>query len=150
VLDLADILPEADEAALDQRLRDLWQEHRVALVVVSVKSLDGQPIERYANELARAWDIGDAKTHQGVLMVVAPAEHKVRIEVACGSEAQVSDVAAGRIIRETIVPAYRAGDIARGTVAGADALIDRLTQRHPANDLDPKHPGCSADTREAA
>jgi uncharacterized protein len=150
ILDQADVLNDADEAALDERLRNLWQKDGTALVVVSVKSLDGQPIERYANQLARAWDVGDVKTHRGVLLLVAPRERQVRIEVACGSEAQVSDVAAGRIIREIMVPAYKTGNIAHGTIAGADALIDRLTHRRPASDLDSKHPGCSPDMKEAA
>ena len=150
VLDQADILPPVDEALLDQRLRELMDRTGNALVVVSLKSLDGETIENYAYNLFNTWGIGDAKTDRGLLLLVAPAERKVRIEVGCGLETTISDVDAGRIIRNRITPVCSEGDLLAGTLAGVDALIERLTLRVPANDVGPQSAVCRRQLEEAA
>jgi uncharacterized protein len=150
VLDQADILPAASEAQLDRRLRELWDRSGDALVVVSVKSLEGETIENYAYNLFNTWGIGDAERGHGLLLLVAPAERRVRIEVGCGLEDRVSDVAAGRIIRNEITPAYTEGNLVGGTLAGVDALIERLTSTIPANDLGARSAVCARQLEEAA
>lgn len=122
VLDGADIFAPAAEAALDKDLTDYWHESGVALVVVSDASLDGETIEHVANETFNEWGIGDETTKCGLLVLVAPAEKMVRIEVGLGLEGDVSDVRAKRIIENTMLPLYRAGDIAGGTLAGVEEL----------------------------
>jgi uncharacterized protein len=150
VLDLADILPAVEEAELDRRLRHLHARTGDALVVVSVKSLEGESIENYAYGLFNDWGIGDDQSMRGLLLLVAPAERKVRIEVGCGLESTISDVTAGRIIRDSITPKYRDGDLAGGTLAGVDALLERLALPRPANDPGAQSAICRRLLEEAA
>ncbi len=147
VLDMANILPAKDERELQNRLTRLWDETGNALVVVSVPSLGGQDIAVYARALGNRWGVGDARTHRGLLLLVAPNERRVRIEVACGLESIVTDAIAQAIIDERILPEYREGDLAGGTLAGADALHQRLALPAPVNDRDPDR--CD-DLKEAA
>lgn len=144
VSDLADILPPKTEAALDRKLRDYLETNGTALVVASVPSLDGQPIEKVSLGLAEEWDIGDPKTFRGLLVLVAPNEREVRIEVSCGLENVISDVAASRVIREDMLPLFKEGELAAGTVAGVEALISRIDAGAPNTDA------CGANLREAA
>jgi len=149
VLDLADVFPSSDEMALDQQLTDYWRSTGTALIVVSVKSLNGQSVDDYAFGLYNEWGIGDAKTERGLLVVVAPAERKVRIEVGCGLEGIITDDVAQNIIDDDMIPQYKQGDLEAGTIAGVNALIDNLKTR-AANDSGPHSPICKAQAKEAA
>jgi uncharacterized protein len=150
VLDQADIFPAADEAKLDHRLTDYWKKTGNALVVVSVTSLEGQSIEDYAFGLFNQWGIGDANTDHGLLVLVAPNEHKVRIEVGCGLEGRITNDVAAEIISDGILPDYRNGDLEGGTLAGVDALIARLAAPAWANDDQRTTPICKAKAKRAA
>lgn len=130
VLDAADILPPADEAALDAKLRAYNQTTGRALIIATVPDLGGETADVYAQQLAEAWDIGGATTEEGVLMLVAPQERKVWITTARGVQTRLTDVSTGRIVRDTIIPAFKAGDMPGGIAQGADAIIARL-------DMDP-------------
>ena len=148
VVDRADILPAAMEAALDKRLTDYWKDTGNALVVVSVSSLDGKTVEKYAFDLFKEWGIGDAKTDRGLLLLVAPNERKVRIEVGCGLESVITNDEAAEVIREDITPRYRQGDLAGGTLAGVDRLIDELAVA--PTEGRPLSPICKADLEKTA
>jgi uncharacterized protein len=150
VLDLADILPAKDETALDGRLRRLWRESGDALVVVSVDSLGGQTIEDFANDLFNSWGIGGDGTDRGLLILVAPNERKVRIEVGCGLESTITDELASDIIQQRILPEFRASNYPAGTRAGAEALIAQLALPKPANDTGPHTEICQARAGKAA
>jgi uncharacterized protein len=150
VLDQAGILPDDVEMQLEARLRALWQRTGDTLVVVSLSSLKGESIENYAFNIFDTWGIGHAKTDRGLLLLIAPNERKVRIEVGCGFESQVTDAIAGRIIRERITPIFSEGDLAGGTLAGVDALIERLAMPKAANDPGPTTPSCRDQLKEAA
>ena len=150
VLDEADIQLPAEQGRHDQRLRELHERTGNALVVVSVKSLGGESIENYSYNLFNTWGIGDSKTMQGLLLLVAPTERKVRIEVGCGLETTISNVIAGRVIRDEITPLYAKGDLPGGTVAGVDALVERLTTPVPANDAGSQSAVCRRQLEEAA
>jgi uncharacterized protein len=150
MLDQADILPAKDEAALELRLRKLWRETGDSLVVVSVDSLAGRPIEEFSLELFNTWGIGDDDTDRGLLILVAPNERKVRIEVGCGLESTITDELASDIIQQRILPEFREGDYSAGTRAGAKALIAQLTLPKPANDPGPHTEICQAEARKAA
>ena len=115
-------------------MRELNQRTGDTLVVVSVQSLTDEPIERYATTLFNAWGIGDARTDRGLLVLVAPNERKVRIEVGCGFESTVTDEIAAKIISDTMLPLYREGELSAGTLAGVDALLKRISLPAPAND----------------
>lgn len=137
VLDQADILQAANEAALGKHLNSYRKRTGNALVVVSVSSLQGEAIEPYATRLFNSWGIGDRKTGQGLLILVAPRERKVRIEVGCGLEAAITDAVAAQIIQQVIVPVFSNGDLQGGTLAGVKAIEKQLATtkaRGPTSD----------------
>lgn len=126
VVDAAHVLDPATLAALDAKLAA--QEAKVTdqLVVATVPSLQDTSIEDYANRLFRFWQIGQAKKNNGVLFLVAPAERKVRIEVGYGLEGILTDAVSSTIIRNAVVPSFKAGDMAGGIVRGTDAILEIL------------------------
>lgn len=132
VLDQAGIIPDADEAALAQKLSAYNAQTGRAVVVATVASLDGQDIESYANTLFRSWGIGGAKTDQGVLFLIAPNDRKVRIEVGYGLEEFLPDVLAGRIISGAVTPLFKSGDYPGGINSGVDQILTQLN-RTPAD-----------------
>ncbi len=123
VVDRAEIIPAAEELQLDRELRDFHERTGKALVVATVPSLDGKSIEEFATSLFSEWGIGDAKTNQGLLFLVAPHERKVRIEVGYGLEKVVTHVAAAHIIQGAILPSFRKSDFVTGINEGVDALM---------------------------
>ncbi len=131
VLDAAGIIPDAEEASLDAKLRAYNKDTGRAIIVATVPSLDDQPVDAYAQQLAEAWGIGGAETEQGVLFLVAPTERRIRIHTARGVQERLPDVLAGRIIRDTVTPRFKAKDMAGGIAAGVDAIIAQLN-RDPA------------------
>lgn len=132
VLDQAEVLPPAEEAALDQKLRAYNATTGRAVIVATVASLDGLDEVTYGQQLVEAWDIGGKSTEQGVLLLVAPKERRVRIATARGVQYDgFNDILAARIIRDTITPKFKAGDMAGGIAAGVDAIIADLN-RTPA------------------
>ncbi|PTM40476.1 YgcG family protein [Bosea sp. 124] len=96
------------------------------LVVATVPSLQGLTIEDYANGLFRFWKLGEAKTNNGVLLLVAPNERKVRIEVGYGLEGALTDALSKVIITTAVAPKFKAGDFAGGIEGGADAILSIL------------------------
>lgn len=126
VVDEANILSDATEQALSQRLFDFQQQTRRQVVVATVASLDGQPIADYAYQLGRAWRIGDERRDDGVLLLVAPNERKVQISVGYGLEPVLTDAISSRIIREDITPRFKAGEMDAGVTAGIDRILRQL------------------------
>jgi uncharacterized protein len=126
VVDGADLLSPADEAALDQKLAGLEQATSRQLVVATVPDLQGYPIEDYGYKLGRAWGIGQKGANNGLILLVSKGDRKVRIEVGYGLEPVITDALSGEIIREQITPAFKRGDYAGGINAGVDALIAQL------------------------
>ncbi len=126
VVDEAGILPPEAEAAL---ARDLEAHERATgnqVVVASLRSLQGLTVEEYANRLFRHWQLGRAQEDDGALVLVAPSERKVRIEVGYGLEGVLTDAAASTIIQSLILPRFRAGDLEGGVEAGARGLLELL------------------------
>lgn len=132
VLDQAGIIPDAEEAALAQRLSAYNAETGRAVVVATVASLDDQDVETYANALFRTWGIGGEKTDQGLLFLIAPNERKVRIEVGYGLEEYLPDALAGRILAGAVTPRFKEGDYAGGINAGVEQILAQLS-RNPAD-----------------
>lgn len=126
VFDQANLLPADREAALDARLTEYNRRTGRALVVATVSSLEGEPIEMYAVKLFETWGIGGAKSDQGLLLLVAPTERKVRIETGYGLHQYVTDALSGRIIRNDITPRFKQGDYPSGIEAGVNALVTQL------------------------
>ena len=91
------------------------------------RSLDGQEIEPYANELFRSWKLGEKTKNNGVLLLVAPNERRVRIEVGYGLEGTLTDALSKVIIANAIAPRFKAGDFGGGITRGVDDIITVLT-----------------------
>ena len=126
VVDEAGLLTPEDRAALTGELAALEETSTDQLAVVTLKSLQGYPIEDYGYQLGRAWGIGQKGKDNGVLLIVVPSEHKVRIEVGRGLEPILTDALSSIIINHAIVPEFRKGDFAAGIKAGVRDIKDVL------------------------
>lgn len=124
VVDQAGLLSAADAAQLDADLAALEGKSSDQLVVVTLKTLQGYAIEDYGYQLGRAWKIGQAGVNNGVLLIVAPNERRVRIEVGRGLEPQLTDAMTALIVQNGILPAFRRGDWAGGIKAGVKDIAD--------------------------
>jgi uncharacterized protein len=127
VVDQAQVLSAGERADLEGKLADLESKSGIQLVVATVSSLGGEEIEPYANELFRAWKLGEAKKNNGVLFLIAPKEHRVRIEVGYGLEGTLTDATASLIIANAVAPRFKAGDYDGGVARGVDDIITVLT-----------------------
>jgi len=127
VVDGADILSQATESRLVSRLAALETSTGVQLVVATTPSLGGYLIEDYSLDLANAWGVGSAERDDGLLVLVAPNERKVRIEVGYGLEASVKDEEAALIIEQHILPHLRKGDYDLGIISAVDSLAEEVT-----------------------
>ena len=126
VVDEAHLLQPSQVAALDAKLAALEQQSQRQLVVVTLPSLQGYEIEDYGYRLGRAWAIGDKGRNDGALLIVAPNERKVRIEVGYGLEGIITDALSSVIIQREIVPRFKQGDYAGGIDAATDQLVAQL------------------------
>src|SRR6202047_398822 len=126
VVDQADVIPAAARDTMAAKLKDLEDKSGIQLVVATVKSLQGGDVDTYANQLFRAWKLGQAQKNNGVLLLVAPAEHKVRIEVGYGLEGTLTDALSSVIISSAIVPRFKANDYSGGIERGVDGIISVL------------------------
>jgi uncharacterized protein len=126
VVDAADLLTDPEEAALTQKLQALEDKTHRQLVVATVPDLQGYPVEDYGYKLGRAWGIGQKGANNGAILLVAKAEHKIRIEVGYGLEPILTDAYSGEIIRNQITPAFKQGQFAAGINAGVDAIVQQL------------------------
>ncbi|MCF5343286.1 YgcG family protein [Pseudomonas simiae] len=123
VIDLTDTLDASTTTRLKNQLADLEQRKGAQVAVLLVPTTGGASIEDYANQLFRAWKLGRKGVNDGVLLVVAKEDRKVRIEVGYGLEGTVTDLLAHRIIEEHITPAFRQGDFAGGVSQGVNDLV---------------------------
>jgi uncharacterized protein len=126
VVDAANIIPDSDEAALTQKLAALEAASSRQLVVATLPSLQGYDIADYGYQLGRTWGIGQKGANNGVLLLVAPNERKVTIQVGYGLEPIVTDALSHQIIAQQILPAFKRNDYPGGINAGADAIIEQL------------------------
>ncbi len=142
IVDRANIIPTETRSAIEQKLADLEARSGIQLVVATVTSLEGQEIEPYANELFRSWKLGEKTKNNGVLLLVAPNERRVRIEVGYGLEGTLTDALSKVIISNAITPRFKTGDFGGGISRGVDDIITVLTtdssewQQRPSLRLD--------------
>ncbi|WP_299016216.1 YgcG family protein [uncultured Caulobacter sp.] len=127
VVDEAQVLSPDTERELSDKLENLEATTGRQLVVATVSSLQGYPIEDYGYQLGRTWGIGQKGENNGVILLVAPNERKVRIEVGYGLEPVLTDALSSVIIQSAILPKFRDGDLSGGVVAGTDALVEQLS-----------------------
>ena len=127
VVDEAHLLTPEQVQDLTSKSAALESQKGAQLVVATVNSLQGYPVEDYGYRLGRAWGIGQKGKDNGVILLVAPNEHKVRIEVGYGATPYLTDAMSGLIIREDITPRFKQGDMGGGIEAGADAIIKQMS-----------------------
>jgi uncharacterized protein len=127
VVDEAGILDADTRARLEKLSADLEAKTTDQLVVVTLKSLRGTSIEDYGYQLGRKWQIGQKGKNNGVLLIVAPNDKRVRIEVGYGLEPTLTDAISSVIIQGSILPRFRAGDFAGGTLRGAQDIVQVIS-----------------------
>jgi uncharacterized protein len=127
IVDSAQVIDARARPAIEQKLQDLESKSGIQLVVATVKSLEGQDVESYANQLFRTWKLGEKAKNNGVLLLVAPNERKVRIEVGYGLEGTLTDALSSVIIANALIPRFKTGDFSGGIERGVDDIIAVLT-----------------------
>jgi uncharacterized protein len=126
VVDDAHLLSAEQAAAIDAKLSALETQSQRQMVVVTLPSLEGYEIEDYGYRLGRAWGIGDKQRNDGLLLIVAPNERKVRIEAGYGLEGIITDALSSVIISREVVPRFKANDYPGGIAAATDQLVAQL------------------------
>ncbi len=126
VVDQVGLLSPTAKQGLTQELADHETKTGQQVVVAIVSSLQGQEIEDYGYRLGRFWGIGQKDKDTGAILLVAPKEHKVRIEVGYGLEGTLTDTKSAQIIHDIILPAFRQGQMSQGVIAGTDAILQVL------------------------
>ena len=129
VVDQAGILSPEQELDLKSKAEALFAKTGQGFAIATVKSLEGYPVEDYAYRLGRYWKLGNAKTNEGVLLLVAPNDRKVSIATGYGAGGSMTDAMSGMIIRENILPHFKQNppDYGGGIEAGADAIIKQMS-----------------------
>lgn len=127
VVDAANLLKPGEKAALEAKLKAHEDKTSDQVVVATVSSLEGYEVEDYANRLFRQWNLGQKDKNNGALLLVAPKERKVRIEVGYGLEGALTDALSKVIITTAIAPQFQKGNFAGGIDAGIDAMLSILT-----------------------
>lgn len=127
VVDDAGILSPQAEAQLTQELASLETQTGRQLVVATLPDLQGYEIEDYGYQLLRTWGIGSKERNDGAILIVAPSERKVRIEVGYGLEPVLTDALSSLIINQRIIPAFKEGRLEEGVVDGTQAIVQQLS-----------------------
>lgn len=128
VVDDAHILTQQQKDNLEQILEQVSPSQVVA---VSLSSLDGKEIEEYGYQLGRHWGIGRREENDGVLVLIAPNERQLRIEVGYGLEHTLTDAISGRIVNSVMVPLARQGNFDEALIQGATSVVQVLTGKAP-------------------
>ncbi len=123
VVDGAGLLSADAQDQIARKLAAYDQSSGNQLVVVTVQTLDGYPIEQWGYQLGRQWGIGEKGKNTGALLIVDKDERKLRIEVGYGLEGTLTDAETDNIIRNVIVPQFKQGDYAQGISDGVDAIL---------------------------
>ena len=126
VVDAADILPPADEQSINAKLQSYEKTTGRQMVLATIPDLQGYPVEDYGYQLGRKWGIGSKTNNDGALLVVAPNDRKVRIDIGYDIEPMFTDLVSGVIIRDRMLPRFKANDYVGGINAGIDAMIAQL------------------------
>ena len=129
VSDFAGIINSNTRTQLTNIIEEFKKVSSNEIAVATVVSLDNEPIENYAVGLFQAWGIGQKDKDNGLLLLVAPNERQVRIEVGYGLEGYINDALAGRIIRGTMVPHFKTGDFAGGILNGVVSITEIIAKK---------------------
>lgn len=126
VVDQAHLLSPSAISSLNAALAAHESKTSNQVVVLTLASLEGHPLEEFSQQVATAWALGQKGTDNGVLFLIAVKEKKVRIDVGYGLEGTLTDAKSSRIIRHEVVPRFRAGDFSGGIIAGTQAILGTI------------------------
>lgn len=132
VVDQAELLSASDEQTLSEQLAEHEAQTSNQIIVVTVNSLEGYADAEYAQKLGTKWGIGTAEKNNGVVLLVAPNERKVRIEVGYGLEGALPDAIAGQIIRRNILPQFKEQDFSGGIKSGVNSILQAVVGEYKA------------------
>ena len=135
VADNADVLSDATERKLDALIGGVKKRTGAEIAVVTVRDLGGRSVEDFANDLFNRWGVGRKSDDDGVLILAAISDRKLRIEVGDGAEARITDGQGGQIIRGVIAPRFKTGDFDGGLYNGTASvarLLDPSLKTAPA------------------
>ncbi len=133
VNDLADILSPATEQLLEANLARLEEEDSTQIAVLTIAGLEGENLEAFSLRVAEHWRLGQKRTDNGALLLVAVQDRALRIEVGYGLEGRLTDLVSGRIIRHEITPAFRQGNYDQGVINGVEAMIRAVKGEYSAS-----------------
>ncbi len=134
IVDLAHVLPDATVESLTARLATHEAQSSNQVAILIIPSLEGEPLEEFSHRVATTWKLGQKGTDNGALLVVAIGERKVRIEVGYGLEGVLTDIQSAHIIRQEIVPRFRAGDLPGGVTGGINAILKTIEGTYQASE----------------
>ncbi len=126
VVDNAQLLTPQAEQALDIQLASYEKATTNQVVVLTLPTLNGYAIDDYGYQLGRHWQIGQKGKNNGIILIVAPKERKVRIEVGYGLESIMTDLLANQIIQNVMLPSFKQGQYQKGIVEGTQSILDVL------------------------
>ncbi len=141
VNDYAGMLSTSTKKQLDDTLRNLEQTDSTQIAVLTIPSLEGEVLEEFSIKVADQWKLGQKDFDNGVILLIAQKERKLRIEVGYGLEGSLTDLAAGRIIRNVIVPQFKAGNFDQGVSDGVQAMIGVVRGEYAALEKIPPDKG---------
>jgi uncharacterized protein len=128
VNDFANVIADTEETQLNSLILELKQKTQAEVVVVTLNSLEGYPVEDVALELGRQWKVGQKGKDNGVIILVAPNEKEMRIETGYGVEGAIPDAKAGRIRDNYMIPNFKTGNFGKGIMLGTAAIIDAIAK----------------------
>lgn len=132
IVDAARLLPADLAAALSSELAAHEARTGNQVALLTLPSLEGEPLEEFSHRVATAWKLGQKGTDNGVLVLVVPGDRKVRIEVGYGLEGTLTDAKSAHIIREEMAPRFRSGDFSGGISAGLKAVLGTIEGTYTA------------------
>ena len=135
VVDLAHILSAGVAASLTRDLEAHETKTSNQVAVLILPSLEGEPLESFSHRVGTTWKLGQKGTENGVLLLIALRERKVRIEVGYGLEGTLTDLRSAHIIRQEIVPQFRSGDLPGGIAAGVQAILGTIEGTYKAEEV---------------
>jgi len=144
VNDYAGMLSAGARQRLESELAAFEKAESTQVVLLTVPTLEGEPIEQFGIKVAEAWRVGQKGTDNGALLILSGQDRKIRIEVGRGLEGRLTDLVSGRIIRNEIAPRLKAGDIDGGIAAGLRAIMAAVKGEYSAPPRDITHAKRSA------
>lgn len=139
VNDYAAMLSPESAQELEAGLTSFERSDSTQIVVLTIPTLGGETLEDYSIKVAEAWRIGQKKIDNGVILLIAKQERKIRIEVGRGLEGKLTDLVSGRIIRSEIAPRFKNGDVDGGIKAGVAAIMAVVKGEYTVNPRDLEH-----------